>query len=91
MSHNSARDISVKVEEGVNGDTTDQMIPVLISFPPIKAEQDEVSYMSLRPFLDTFHPYPEMPAILCCLHLSVCPTSPLCCMKISLFLVYVNL
>jgi hypothetical protein len=53
-------------------DTTEQMIPVPISFPPIKAEQDKVSYMSLRPFLDTLHQYPEMPAVLCCLHLSLC-------------------
>jgi hypothetical protein len=44
--------ISIKVEEGIDIDTTEQMIPVPISFPPVKAEQDEVSYMSLRPFLD---------------------------------------
>ena len=62
-SPNSAHDIGIKVEEGIVVDTTERMIPVPISFPPIKAEQDEVSYMSLHSFLDTLHQYPEMPAL----------------------------
>ena len=82
MSPNSAHDVSIKVEENIDVDTTEQKIPVPISFPPIKAEQDEVSYMSLRPFLDTTHQYPKMPAVLCCHHLPVCPSAPLWCMKI---------
>jgi hypothetical protein len=75
-----AYDIIIKVEEGIDVHTTEQMIPMPISFPPIKDELDEVSYTSLRPFSDTLHQYPEMPALLCCLHLCVCPTSPLWCM-----------
>jgi len=90
-SPSNAHDIRIKVEEGIDVDTTEQMIPMPISFPPVKAEQDMVSYMSVRPFSDTLHQYPELPAVLCCLHLSVCPTSPLWCMKISFCLVYVNL
>ena len=60
-------DITIKVEE----------IPEAISFPPIKAEQDEVSYMCQCILLDTFHQYPEKPAVFHCLHLFVCPTTPL--------------
>jgi hypothetical protein len=62
-SPSSAHDISIKVEEGIVVDRTERMIPMPISFPPIKAEQDEVSYVSLRSFLDTLHQYPEMPAL----------------------------
>jgi hypothetical protein len=55
MSSNSAHEvISIKFEEGIELDTQEEMIPVPISFPPIKAEQDGVSYVALRPFLDTF-------------------------------------
>jgi hypothetical protein len=46
--------ISIKVEEGTDIHTQPKEIPVPISFPAIKAEQDEVSYMSLCPLLDTF-------------------------------------
>jgi hypothetical protein len=63
MSPNSAHDISIKVEEGIALDTTEQMIPMPISFPPIKAEPDEVSYVSLHSFLGTLHQYTEMPAL----------------------------
>jgi hypothetical protein len=73
MSHNSAHEVvSIKVEEGIDVNTQ-EMFPVPISFPPIKAEQDEVSYMSLHPFFDAFRQYPEMPAVLCCLQPSICP------------------
>ena len=49
-SPNSAHDICIKVEEGIDVDTTQQMIPVPISFPPVKAEQYEVSYVSASIF-----------------------------------------
>jgi hypothetical protein len=69
-SHNRAHEvISIKVEEDIDVGTQ-EMITVPISFPPIKAEQDGVSYVHLHPFLDTFPQYPEMPGVLCCLHLS---------------------
>jgi hypothetical protein len=60
-------DVTIKVEE----------MPEAISFPPIKPEQDEVSYMTLCILLHTFHQYPEKPSVLHCLHLFVCPTTPL--------------
>jgi hypothetical protein len=64
--------VSIKVEEGIDVNKQ-EMFPVPISFPRIKAEQDEVSYMSLHRFLDTFCQYPEMPAVLYYLQLSICP------------------
>jgi hypothetical protein len=77
-SPNSAHEvININVDEGINVNTYEQLIPMPISFPPIMAEQVEVSYMSLHPFLDTFLQYPEVQAVLCCLPLSVCPTSTL--------------
>jgi hypothetical protein len=41
-------DVAVKVED----------IPEPTSFPPIKAEPEEVSYLSVCPLLDTCHQYP---------------------------------
>jgi hypothetical protein len=41
--------ISIKVEEGTDIHTQPKEIPVGISFPAIKAEQDEVSYVSVYP------------------------------------------
>jgi hypothetical protein len=38
---------------------------------PMKAEQDEASCVSLCILLDTFHHYPEKPAVLHCIHLFV--------------------
>jgi hypothetical protein len=68
--------ISIKVEDGIDVDTEEQVIPVSILFSPLKAEQDMVSYVSLCPVLDTFTQYSVMPAVLCCLHVSACPTTP---------------
>jgi hypothetical protein len=71
-SPNSAHEfISIKVEEDIDVDTEEQLIPMSVSCSPIKAEQDEVSYVSLCPFLDTFPQYPEMAAVICCLHLTI--------------------
>jgi hypothetical protein len=78
MSHNSAHEvISIKVEEHVDVDTQEERIPLPISFPPVKAEQNGVSYLYLCPNLDTFPQYPEMLAVLCRLHLPVCPKTTL--------------
>jgi hypothetical protein len=78
MSPNSAHEvISIKLKEGVDVVKQEEMIPVPISWPPIKAEQDGVSYLYLCPNLDTFLQYPEMLAVLCCLQLSVCPKTTL--------------
>jgi len=83
MSSNSAQEVRIKVEEDTDVSVKVEEIPEDISFPPIKAEQDEVSYVSLCLLLDTFHQCPEKPAALRCLHLFVCPTTSLCCIKIS--------
>lgn len=45
--------INIKVEEGTD---TEEEIPMPV-FCAVKVEQDEVSYMSLCPLLDTFHHY----------------------------------
>jgi hypothetical protein len=90
-SPDSAHDIIImNCEEGigvnqlpVGVNTYGQLIPMPISFPAIMAAQDQVSHMSLHPFLDIFPRYSEMPTVLCCLHLSFCPTTPLWWMKIS--------
>jgi hypothetical protein len=50
--------MSIKVEDGTDTHSQPKEIPVGISFPAIKAEQDEVSYMSVCPLLDTFHSWP---------------------------------
>jgi len=61
------RVIAVKVEDDTAGHIKVEEIPEEISFPPIKTEQDEVSYKSLCILLDTFHQYPGKPAVLHCL------------------------
>jgi len=75
--------IGMNVEEDIDVHIKVEEIPEAITYPSPKAEQDEVSYLSLCVLLGTFHQYPEKPAVLHCLHLFVCPTTPLCCMKIS--------
>jgi hypothetical protein len=83
---NSAHNIIVmNYEDSTGVNTYGQLIPMPISYPPIMAAQDEVSYVSLRPYLDTFPQYPEMPAVLCCHHLPFCSTTPLWWIKIFLF------
>jgi len=59
--------IAVKVEDEIDIRIKVEEIPEAITFPPIKAEEDEVSYVSLCVLLDTFHQYPEKPAVLHCL------------------------
>jgi hypothetical protein len=78
MSTNIAHEfIRIKVEEeDIDVDTKEQLIPMSVSCCPIKAEQDEVSYVSLCPFFDTFPQYAEMATVICCLHLTV--QQPLC-------------
>ena len=67
-SPNSAHEVTgIKVEEDTDVPIKVEEIPEAISFPPIKAEQDEVSYLSVCILLDTFHQYPEEPAVLHCL------------------------
>jgi hypothetical protein len=46
--------ISIKVEEGTGIHIKEEEITEPISFPLIKAEPDEVSYMAVCPLLDTF-------------------------------------
>ena len=65
----------MKVEVDTAGHIKVEEIPEEISSPTIKTEQDKVSYVSLWLLLDTFHEYPEKPAVLHCL-ISVCPTTP---------------
>jgi hypothetical protein len=53
--HNNAHEvIFIKVEENIDVNTQEQKIPVPSSFPPLKTEQDEVSYVYLCPILGTF-------------------------------------
>jgi hypothetical protein len=54
----------IKVEDGADTHSQPEDIPVCISCPVIKAEQDEVSYMSVCPLLDTFHHYPDKLTVL---------------------------
>jgi hypothetical protein len=78
MAPNSAHNIIVmNYEDSTGVNNYGQLIPMPISYPPIMAAQDEVSCVSLRPCLYTFPQYPKMPAVLCCLHLLLCPTTPL--------------
>jgi hypothetical protein len=71
--------ISIKVEEGTDIPTQPKEIPVPISFPVIKAEQDEVSYMSLCLLLDTFQQYPLTHCMCPHVHLYTCPLEQLSC------------
>ena len=57
--------ISIKVEEGTDLYIKVEEIPEAVSFPAIKSEQDEVSYMSLC------HQYTKMASFFCDLGLSV--------------------
>jgi hypothetical protein len=70
--------IVMNYEDSTGVNTYGQLIPVPISYPPIMVPQDEVSYVSLCLFLDIFPQYPEMPAVLCCLHLLFCLTTFMC-------------
>jgi hypothetical protein len=62
---NDAREIiNIKVEDGTDIAIKQEEIPEPIALPAIKAEPDEVSYMSLYPLLHTFLEGQVMPAVL---------------------------
>jgi len=63
--------ISFKHEVDSDIDCQEEEIPIVISFPKIKCEQDEVSYISVCPSLGVLCQYPEMPASIHHLHISV--------------------
>ena len=63
--------ISVKREVDSDIDSQEEEIPIVISFPKIKCEQDEVSYICVCPLLGALYQYPEMPASIHHLHISV--------------------
>jgi hypothetical protein len=50
--------IRIKVEEDSDVTIKVEEVPEPISFPPIKVEPEEVSYLSVCPLLDTDHQYP---------------------------------
>ena len=59
--------ISIKLEE----------VPEAISFPAIKAEPEEVSYLSVCLLLDTCHHCPLMSCVLHDFHLYICSVKEL--------------
>jgi hypothetical protein len=63
--------ISVKREVDSDIDCRGEEIPVAISFPSIKCEQDEVSYICVCPLLGALCQYPEMLTAIDHLHISV--------------------
>jgi hypothetical protein len=62
--NNADEVMGIKVEDGADTHSQPEDIPVGIACPVIKAEHDEVSYMSVCPLLDTFHHYPDKPTVL---------------------------
>jgi hypothetical protein len=58
LSDDAHEAISVKVEEESGVTIKVEEIPESISFPAIKVEPDEVSYLPVCPLLDTHHQYP---------------------------------
>jgi hypothetical protein len=63
--------ISVKREVDSNIDSQGEGIPIAISFPTIKCEPDEVSYISVCPLLGALCQYPEMLTAIHHLHICV--------------------
>ena len=63
--------ITVKREVDSDIDSQEEEIPIAISFPKIKCEQDEVSYISVCPLLGALCLYTEMPAAINHPHVSV--------------------
>jgi len=61
--------ISVKREEDSDIHSQEEETPIAISFPKIKCEQDEVSYISVCPLLGALCQYPEMLTVICHLHI----------------------
>jgi len=63
--------ISIKREEDSDIDCQGEEIPIAISFPTIKCEQDGESYISVCPLLGALCRYPEMLTAIHHLHISV--------------------
>ena len=63
--------ISVKREVDSDIESQEDEIPIAISFPKIKCEQDEVSCISVCPLLGALCQYPEMLTAIHHLHISV--------------------
>jgi len=61
----------VKREEGSDIDCQEEEFPIAITFPTIKCEQDEVSFISVCPLLCALCQYPEMLTAIHHLHISV--------------------
>lgn len=62
LSNDANGAVGMKVEEGTHIDMKEE-IPEPKSFPTIKDEQDEVSYVSVCPLANTFPWYKRMPAV----------------------------
>jgi hypothetical protein len=60
-------------------DTIEEQLPVPASFPAIKAEPEQVSYMSVCTLLDTFQQYPLMLGVFHHLQLYTCQIKQFCC------------
>jgi len=67
--------ISVKCKVDRDMEYQEEEIPVALSFPTIKCEQDEVSYISVCPLLDALCQYPEMLTAFRHLRISVDPST----------------
>jgi len=61
--------ISVKRED-IDIDCQEEEMAIAISFPKIKCEQDEVSYISVCPLLGALCQYTEMLTVICHLYIS---------------------
>jgi hypothetical protein len=69
--------ISIKREEDRDIDCQGEEIPVALSFPTIKCEQDEVSSISLCPLSDTLCQC--LLPFITSISLSICPLKKFCC------------
>jgi hypothetical protein len=69
----------VKFVDETAVDIKEEDFPGDVTSPTVKVEEDQVSYMSVCPLLDTFYKYPIMPTIFCDQHtLSVCLATSNC-------------
>jgi hypothetical protein len=60
----------IKFDEPTDIDIKEEEIPVDVLVPTIKAEQDEVSYKYVCPFLGTFYQYPRILTVVISISLS---------------------
>ena len=84
--NDSCEEISIKAEQGTDIEINVEEVPERISFPEIKSEPDEVSYVSVC------HQCTKMAGLFfgpCCLSLSTCAT-PVWGMEICSILGYVD-